>query len=126
MKTETTYSAILGKILARKRKERGWDQAEIAQKTGINRSSWSRLENGETAPDAIQLAKIADAFGMKSKELFAEVDDVKVQLEKQDIQVHMAKAIPQRDNNKLGIFLLGTALGAIIAALMSGNTPKGK
>lgn len=125
MKPETTYLAVLGKILAQKRQAKGWDQAKIAQKTGINRSSWSRLENGEVAPDAIQLARIAQAFAMTPDQLLAEVGEVKKQLEKQKITVHMSKDVPGRKENKLGIFVLGAALGAIITALMS-NPPKGK
>ena len=119
MKMETTYLAVLGKILAQKRKKRGWDQAETAKKTGINRSSWSRLENGEVAPDAIQLTKIAGAFGMKAEELLAEVGAIQKKLESQKIKVHMAKEIPSRKENKLGMFVLGTALGAIITALLT-------
>ena len=127
MKLETTYSAVLGKILAQKRKNKGWDQATVAQKTDINRSSWSRMENGESTPDAIQLAKIAGVFGTTSPELIAEVESVKKQLERQKIKVHMAKAkeIPEK-NNKLGVFMLGATLGAIIAALIAGKNSGGK
>ncbi len=117
MKSETTYSAILGRILAQERKKAGMDQAKIAGKTGINRSTWSRMENGEVTPDALQLNKIANALGTTPEKFITEANDAQKHLERKKISVRMVNERPDKSSNKVGAFLIGAALGALITAL---------
>ena len=121
MKVETSYSRILGATLAHKRKSRKWDQRKIADETGIDRSSWSRIENGEVAPDAVQLQKIAKVFETTSAQILEEVDDIQKQMEEEDVTVHTEK---QSSNSGLGAFLLGATLGVLIAKYLSDKSPK--
>jgi len=118
MQAETTYLAVLGRVLAQKRKRLGreWDQARAARQAGISRSTWSRLENGESAPDAIQLAQIADMFGTTAPEFLAEVERVCDGLRKRGVKVHMEKQKKTSVAGGIGLALLGTAALAGIAA----------
>ncbi len=120
MKPETTYSAILGRIISSKRGERKLGQTEVAEKSGINRSSWSRMENGETIPDAVQLTQIAEILGTTPDKLLAEAGKARQNLEKEGVTVHMdKKPSEQKSGEGFGWFLLGGALGAIVAAALS-------
>ena len=121
MKVETSYLRILGATLAYKRKSKKLGQQTIADETGIDRSSWSRIENGEVAPDAVQLQKIAKVFGTTSAQILEEVDDIQKQMEEEDVTVHTEK---QSSNSGLGAFLLGATLGVLIAKYLSDKSPK--
>ena len=121
MKVETSYSGILGATLAKKRKSKKLGQQKIADETGINRSSWSRIENGEVVPDAVQLQKIAKAFGTTSAQILEEVDETQKRMEEEDVTVHTEK---KSSNSGLGAFLLGAALGVLITKVLSGKSSK--
>lgn len=51
------------------RLKHGYSQAELAQLVGTDRSSISRYENGETAPDIYKAVKIATLMGTTCEEL---------------------------------------------------------
>jgi len=57
-----SYPAIVGAILLAKRKELGLSQAEMADAVGVNVSTWSRVENGDSALTIEQLASAAEAL----------------------------------------------------------------
>lgn len=124
MQAETTYSAILGRVLAQRRKRLGreWDQARAAQQAGISRSTWSRLENGESAPDTIQLARIAEMLGTTAPEFLAEVERVCNDLRERGVKVHMEKPKKVPAAGGFGLALLGTAaLAGIAAAVLASD-----
>lgn len=125
MQAETTYLAVLGRVLAQKRKRLGreWDQADAARRAGISRSTWSRLENGESAPDAIQLARIAKMFDTTAPEFLAEVERVCDGLRKRGVKVHMEKQKKTSVAGGIGLALLGTAALAGIAAALATDDP---
>jgi transcriptional regulator with XRE-family HTH domain len=50
--------------LAVLRTQRGWSQAELARRAGLNNSTLSHIESGRFVPYPGQLAKIARAFGI--------------------------------------------------------------
>lgn len=54
------------------RLQQGYSQAELAQLIGTDRSSVSRYENGETAPDVYTAVKIATLMGTTCEELVNE------------------------------------------------------
>ncbi|MDE6102849.1 MAG: helix-turn-helix domain-containing protein [Ruminococcus sp.] len=51
------------------RLQNGYSQSELAQLIGTDRSSISRYENGETAPDLYKSVKIAALMGTTCEEL---------------------------------------------------------
>ena len=57
---------MLGEKLQKLRKARGWSQEELAGKIEVSRQAISRWESGETLPDAANLLKLSDLFGVTS------------------------------------------------------------
>ncbi len=54
----------LGNKLLKLRKARGMSQEELAGEMGVSRQAISRWESGETLPDAANLLKLSDLFGV--------------------------------------------------------------
>lgn len=51
------------------RKEKGLNQAELGEKTGITRRSISTIENGETDPSAKQITALSNFFNVSTEYL---------------------------------------------------------
>lgn len=124
MRNETTYQAILGRLIARKRQERGMDQEEMAQRVGVSRSTWSRIEAGSSALSIDQLAKAANALDVSLGDLMLEVDDLVRELRKQNVEVHESREQVKSASAKAGgaaavAFLGGAVLGGVITALLA-------
>jgi transcriptional regulator with XRE-family HTH domain len=66
--------------LAALRVERGWSLDELAQRSGVSRSTLSRLERTEISPTTAVLGKLCQAFGMTMSRLLAEVESESPQL----------------------------------------------
>ena len=124
MRNQTTYQAILGRLIARKRQERGMDQEEMARRVGVGRSTWSRIEAGSSALSIDQLAKAASALDISLGDLMLEVDDLVRELRKQNVEVHESRDQAKSASAKAGgaaavAFLGGAVLGGIIAAMLA-------
>ncbi|OYW45522.1 MAG: transcriptional regulator [Sphingomonadales bacterium 12-68-11] len=52
------------------RAERGWSQAELADRVEVSRNSINAVENGKFDPSLPLAFRIADAFGMLVEEVF--------------------------------------------------------
>jgi putative transcriptional regulator len=52
------------------RAEKGWSQAELAQKVGVSRNSINAVENGKFDPSLPLAFRIADIFELKIEEVF--------------------------------------------------------
>lgn len=59
----------IGKRIAAMRRERGYNQDQLAEKAGISRITLARYETDVIRPSAISLANIADALGVSADEL---------------------------------------------------------
>lgn len=66
--------------LALLRVERGWSLDELAQHSGVSRSTLSRLERAEISPTAVMLGKLCQTYGMTMSRLLAEVESESPQL----------------------------------------------
>lgn len=53
-----------GKIIARLREERGWNQSVLADKSAVSRVMIGKYERGDAVPSIDAAKKIADAFGV--------------------------------------------------------------
>ena len=56
------------------RTARGWSLDDLAGRTGISRSTLSRLERGQISPTASLLGKLCSAYGWTMSRLLAEVE----------------------------------------------------
>ena len=54
------------------RAERGWSQADLAQKLEVSRQSVNAIETGKYDPSLPLAFKIAKVFGKKIEEIFEE------------------------------------------------------
>jgi putative transcriptional regulator len=52
------------------RAEKGWSQAELAEKVGVSRNSINAVENGKFDPSLPLAFRIADVFALKIEDVF--------------------------------------------------------
>ena len=128
MNPETTYQAVLGRLIVIKRQEREMDQGEMARYVGVSRSTWSRIEAGLSALNIDQLAKAASKLGVSVSELTTETDQIVQDLRREDVEVHSSRdeadsittgaAASKEAAGPMGVFLKGDVLTAIGAAMV--------
>ncbi|MEU9050855.1 XRE family transcriptional regulator [Streptomyces sp. NPDC048384] len=66
--------ARLGARLAELRAERGWSLGELAERSGISRSTLSRAERAEISPTAALLNRLCHVHGRTMSQLLSEVE----------------------------------------------------
>ncbi|MFD0432299.1 helix-turn-helix domain-containing protein [Streptomyces chartreusis] len=64
----------LGSRLAALRAERGWSLGELAERSGISRSTLSRAERAEISPTASMLNRLCAVYGRTMSQLLSEVE----------------------------------------------------
>uniref|UniRef100_A0AAU2W4P1 XRE family transcriptional regulator n=1 Tax=Streptomyces sp. NBC_00008 TaxID=2903610 RepID=A0AAU2W4P1_9ACTN len=69
-----TVDARLAARLAELRAEAGWSLEELAHRTGVSRSTLSRLERGELSPTAALLGRLCTVHGRTMSRLLLEVE----------------------------------------------------
>jgi transcriptional regulator with XRE-family HTH domain len=79
--------ARLAGRLAQLRVEHGWSLDELAQRTGVSRSTLSRLERTEISPTASMLNRLCAVYGRTMSQLLAEVESEPPQLVTADQQL---------------------------------------
>ena len=60
--------------LASLRGERGWSLEFLADRSGVSRSTLSRLERGEVSPTTALLGRVCAAYGLTQSRLLAQVE----------------------------------------------------
>src|SRR6476659_2984931 len=66
--------ARLGARLAELRAERGWTLGELAERSGVSRSTLSRAERAEISPTASLLNRLCAVYGRTMSQLLSEVE----------------------------------------------------
>src|SRR4051812_43221568 len=66
--------ARLGARLAALRAEHGWSLGELAERSGISRSTLSRAERAEISPTAALLNRLCGVYGRTMSQLLSEVE----------------------------------------------------
>ncbi|MFF5493564.1 helix-turn-helix domain-containing protein [Streptomyces aquilus] len=66
--------ARLGARLAELRAERGWSLGELAERTGVSKSTLSRAERAEISPTASLLNRLCAVHGRTMSQLLSEVE----------------------------------------------------
>ena len=124
MKNETTYQAVLGRLIVEKRKEKQIDQGEMARHVGVSRSTWSRIEAGVSALSMDQLVKAAGKLDMPLGELMLQADGVVRELRRQGVEVLDSKdqtsaAKREKTATTMVALLGGAVLGGIVASILA-------
>ena len=52
------------------RAEKGWSQAELAEKVGVSRNSINAVENGKFDPSLPLAFRIVEVFGLRIEDVF--------------------------------------------------------
>lgn len=112
----TTYPAIVGACLAAKRKEHGLSQSELALSVGLTVSTWSRIENGESALTIEQLALAAQRLNLPPSELLINADKKVAELEYRGIETKRNRVSINEISASGAIPLVGSALFGIITS----------
>ncbi|MER6222777.1 helix-turn-helix domain-containing protein [Streptomyces sp900105755] len=71
---EDPVDARLGGRLAQLRAEHGWSLGELAERSGISKSTLSRAERAETSPTAALLNRLCNVYGRTMSQLLSEVE----------------------------------------------------
>jgi len=112
----TTYNGIIGAVLRGHREQLGLEQAQIAQRLGLTQSSYSRIENGKTSLTLVQLSNMAPTFKLTPNSFIAQVENIKLNMERQGIAV-----TPEKESGLgegITNILIGAALLAIVTQMM--------
>lgn len=112
---QTTYSTLIGWVLAQERGRARLTQAQLAQKMGLPQSSWSRFESGQGVLSIDQLDQAARHLGSTGKAVLEKAEHLRTALANQGVRVEPGSRQPGSDTEK---FLWGAALGALVAALL--------
>jgi len=89
LKPETTYQAVIGRVIVKFRKEPGVDQAALAKGVGVTQSTWSRIERGESSLSIGQLAKAAEHLCVNPSTILLEVESAVKELRNQGVIVRI-------------------------------------
>lgn len=57
-------------LLWQARTNKGWGLEQLAEKSGVSKSTLQRIENGETSPTMDVMEKIAKALNVKISDLY--------------------------------------------------------
>ena len=66
--------ALVGRNVARLRRERAMKQEPLSEVSGFTQSYLSQIENGHVNLTLLRLHDLAEAFGVKPSELFRDDD----------------------------------------------------
>jgi transcriptional regulator with XRE-family HTH domain len=107
------YPAVVGRVLARIREQRGEKQGDIAAKVGLSQSAYSRLEKGDSVMNLAQLHSVCAVLGQTPGAVLQQADALEQQLKAQGVQVSHDKP------DDAAALVIG--LGLLAALLMSGG-----
>lgn len=117
LQPKTTYTAVVGRVLAIKRLQTKLEQADVASRLAITQSTWSRIESGESALSIEQLAQAAAALGTSTAEIMMNVENALSDLRRQGVAIQYGSP---RELAKEGLALIGVmALGALVMAAIN-------
>ncbi|MFI0187304.1 helix-turn-helix domain-containing protein [Streptomyces sp. NPDC017082] len=74
MRDEDAVDALLGARLAELRAQHGWSLDELAERSGVSRSTLSRAERAQTSPTAAVLNRLCHVYGRTMSQLLSEVE----------------------------------------------------
>ncbi|MEV6762644.1 XRE family transcriptional regulator [Streptomyces sp. NPDC051105] len=69
-----SVDARLGRRLAELRTEHGWSLGELAERSGVSKSTLSRAERAETSATAALLNRLCNVYGRTMSQLLSEVE----------------------------------------------------
>ncbi|MGW2954843.1 helix-turn-helix domain-containing protein [Streptomyces eurythermus] len=74
MRSADPVDVLVGARLAELRAEHGWSLGELAERSGVSRSTLSRAERAEISPTAAVLNRLCHVYGRTMSQLLGEVE----------------------------------------------------
>ena len=106
-----TYAAVVGKVVERLRKQRRITQGQLAEVLGIGQPAYSRLEQGQSTMNVIQLGQVAAQLGTTPADILKEADEMATRLRAAGVDI-------TSDKVSTAAVLIGLAvLAALFAAI---------
>jgi predicted transcriptional regulator len=115
---ETTYQAVIGRVLVKIRKELDKEQSFLSTNVGVTQPTWSRIERGESSFTVEQLAKAADCLQIKPSTILSETEKAVRDLKKQGVVVRMEK-ISENKGVSTGAVIGIAALSALVGSAIT-------
>ena len=112
----TTYPALVGAFLAAKRKELGLSQSALAESVGLTVSTWSRIENGESALTIEQLKLAGDKLNVLPSQILKDVDEKIIELQNRGVETNPVRVSIDEIHASGTIPLVGAALFGLISS----------
>ncbi|WP_066706685.1 helix-turn-helix domain-containing protein [Celeribacter ethanolicus] len=104
---------VFGQVLVTLRKQRGLEQGQLAEHSGMSRASLSRLERGEASANLVALQSLANALSMTLVDLVQTYENAVRQLREQGVMVASKKEVNTPD---AALGLVGVAALAVLLA----------
>lgn len=115
MQPETSYPAIIGRILEHHRKEAGYDQGGIAEALGLTQSAWSRIERGQSGLSLEYLVRFSEIVKTEPHKIVEDADYASKKIKADGVMVH-PHVITNTDKVVAALSL--AALGMMIFAIL--------
>jgi len=112
----TSYSSILGQMIAQGRTKHSLHQSDLAAALGITQTAWSRIERGITSITAEQLRTVANVLKREPHEIIHEADAAAKIVTDNGLALVAPKEYDDLVKNGVMI-LMGVALGAALLQL---------
>ena len=90
-------------------------QAELAERSGLGQTAWSKIERGATIPNVEVLAVVARILGRRASDLLAQADAVLALAETRGMRVLLRR--DEEDLEAVQSALAPRALAALIQAV---------
>lgn len=105
---------VIGTVISRLRRQKGLSQAHLADAVGVNQSTLSRIETGQSSLSVDQLGLAADALGVDASRILEWADEAAFDLRKRGIRVERERA-----GAPVGDGLVLIALAAIVVVVIA-------
>lgn len=111
----TTYSIIVGRILAKYRIGLGIKQSTLAHEIGMEQPAWSRIERGEIGLDMETLVLAAHVLEQSPQTIINEAQHATQELRDMGVDVLMTR--PTKKTNVALALLTGAALAFLLTQI---------
>lgn len=108
------YARVVGAVVEHYRKRRSITQEAIAKAVGVSQSAYSRLEQGQSAMNVVQLRAIAVQLGLTPDAIVRDAEGYAAQLQQQGVRI--TDVMP---DSAAGVLIALGILAALVAATKS-------
>lgn len=117
-----------GQYIARKRKEKNWTQAQMAEALGVSNKSVSKWENGKCMPDYSVIEALCRELDITVAELMdgenASQDGIRAYDENQVVELlRRTQELEKRNNMTLAILLVTMGIAMLAVFQVVGGSP---